>query len=90
MGGEFRSPMAIAVVGGLLVSTFLSLLFVPAFFTIMDDLGRLSARLFSRFIGPSEEPEAAHAPPIAVKDAHGERHEPDVRPAAAKEPAPAK
>src|SRR5205085_1219282 len=29
-GGEFRSPMAIAVIGGLLVSTALSLLFVPA------------------------------------------------------------
>ena len=36
-GGEFRSPMAIAVIGGLLVSTLLSLLFVPAFFAVMDD-----------------------------------------------------
>ena len=36
-GGEFRAPMAIAVVGGLLVSTFLSLVFVPSFYTIMDD-----------------------------------------------------
>lgn len=38
-GGEFRSPMAIAVIGGLLVSTLLSLLFVPAFFAVMDDVG---------------------------------------------------
>jgi multidrug efflux pump subunit AcrB len=37
-GAEFRSPMAIAVIGGLLVSTLLSLLFVPAFFAVMDDL----------------------------------------------------
>ncbi|MGC2141269.1 MAG: efflux RND transporter permease subunit [Methylovirgula sp.] len=37
-GVEFRSPMAIAVIGGLLVSTFLSLLFVPAFFAVVDDL----------------------------------------------------
>ena len=36
-GGEFRAPMAIAVIGGLLVSTFLSLVFVPSFYTIMDD-----------------------------------------------------
>ena len=50
-GGEFRSPMAIAVIGGLIVSTLLSLLFVPAFFTIMDDLGRLLWRLFGRFVG---------------------------------------
>jgi multidrug efflux pump subunit AcrB len=37
-GGEFRSPMAIAVIGGLIVSTFLSLLFVPAVFAVMDDV----------------------------------------------------
>jgi putative effector of murein hydrolase LrgA (UPF0299 family) len=44
-GGEFRSPMAIAVIGGLLVSTLLSLLFVPAVFAVMDDvrLGALRA-----------------------------------------------
>ncbi|HEY1736142.1 MAG TPA: efflux RND transporter permease subunit [Methylovirgula sp.] len=36
-GAEFRSPMAVAVIGGLLVSTLLSLLFVPAFFAVMDD-----------------------------------------------------
>jgi multidrug efflux pump subunit AcrB len=47
-GGEFRSPMAIAVIGGLIVSTFLSLLFVPAFFAVMDDLGRLVNRLWRR------------------------------------------
>ena len=39
-GGEFRSPMAIAVIGGLIVSTLLSLLFVPAFFAVMDDIRR--------------------------------------------------
>ena len=88
-GGEFRSPMAIAVIGGLLVSTFLSLLFVPAFFTLMDDFGALWGRLFGRFIGPSDEPEAAHAPSIAVKNAHDEPHQPEVRPAAAKVAAPA-
>jgi multidrug efflux pump subunit AcrB len=37
-GAEFRSPMAIAVIGGLLVSTLLSLLFVPAVFAVMDDV----------------------------------------------------
>ena len=41
-GGEFRAPMAIAVIGGLLVSTLLSLVFVPIFFTVMDDLSRCS------------------------------------------------
>lgn len=37
---ERRAPMAIAVIGGLLSSTILSLVYVPAFFTAMDDLER--------------------------------------------------
>jgi multidrug efflux pump subunit AcrB len=56
-GGEFRAPMAIAVIGGLLVSTMLSLVFVPAFFVLMDDLGRFFAWLFSRFVGATDEPD---------------------------------
>jgi hypothetical protein len=55
-GGEFRAPMAIAVIGGLLISTLLSLLFVPSFFIVMDDLGNLMRRIFGRFIGPADEP----------------------------------
>lgn len=53
-GGEFRSPMAIAVIGGLAVSTALSLLFVPAMFTVMDDVGRLASRLGRRLTGSKE------------------------------------
>lgn len=34
-GGEFRAPMAIAVIGGLLLSTILSLLFVPSLFSMI-------------------------------------------------------
>ncbi|MGB3247354.1 MAG: efflux RND transporter permease subunit [Sulfitobacter sp.] len=37
-GGEFRAPMAIAVIGGLLLSTVLSLLFVPSLFSVIDGL----------------------------------------------------
>jgi hydrophobic/amphiphilic exporter-1 (mainly G- bacteria), HAE1 family len=67
-GGEFRAPMAIAVIGGLLVSTALSLVFVPSFFTVMDDLGWLVWRMFKGFIGPSDEAPvaAAHAAPPAA------------------------
>src|SRR5271163_192222 len=57
-GGGFRSPMAIAVIGGLAMSTLLSLVFVPAVFTVMDDVGRGTWWLFSRFVGDAEEPEA--------------------------------
>ncbi|TXM67680.1 efflux RND transporter permease subunit [Methylobacterium sp. WL120] len=59
IGGEFRAPMAIAVIGGLIVSTGLSLVFVPAIFVLMDDLSRLIVRLFARFVGERDDPEDA-------------------------------
>ncbi|RFO98943.1 RND transporter [Rhodoferax lacus] len=43
---SFRAPMAIAVIGGLITSTFLSLLVIPAVFTYIDDLGQWTARKF--------------------------------------------
>ncbi|WP_127088514.1 efflux RND transporter permease subunit [Aquabacter cavernae] len=55
-GGAFRAPMAIAVIGGLLASTVLSLVFVPAVFSVMDDLDHLLSRIFGRFIGKKDEP----------------------------------
>ncbi len=46
---SFRSPMAVAVIGGLITSTLLSLLVVPAVYTFVDDAQqgwrRLAARL---------------------------------------------
>jgi len=46
---SFRSPMAIAVIGGLITSTLLSLLVVPAVFTYVDDIehwfGRMAGKL---------------------------------------------
>jgi hydrophobe/amphiphile efflux-1 (HAE1) family protein len=37
---DFRSPMAIAVIGGLITSTGLTLVIVPAVFTVFDDIER--------------------------------------------------
>ncbi len=45
---SFRSPMAIVVIGGLITSTFLSLLVIPVVFTWVDDLVSWSARLVRR------------------------------------------
>ncbi len=45
---SFRSPMAIAVIGGLITSTLLSLLVVPAVFTIIDDLEHWLGRKIRR------------------------------------------
>jgi HAE1 family hydrophobic/amphiphilic exporter-1 len=44
-GGSFRAPMAVAVIGGLITSTLLTLVLVPVAYSIMDILlGRLGAR----------------------------------------------
>ncbi len=55
-GGEFRSPMALAVIGGLLFSTVLSLVFVPAMFLVMDDIGTFSWRIGRRMLSSGGEP----------------------------------
>jgi multidrug efflux pump subunit AcrB len=41
---SFRAPMAIVVIGGLITSTFLSLLVIPVLFTYVDDLINLFKR----------------------------------------------
>lgn len=53
-GGEFRAPMAIAVIGGLLVSTVLSLLVIPSLHLIVSDLGDRTARIFKPFLQSAE------------------------------------
>jgi multidrug efflux pump subunit AcrB len=58
-GGEFRSPMALAVIGGLIFSTILSLVFVPAMFMVMDDLGALCWRFGKKLLVSSGEAEPA-------------------------------
>jgi multidrug efflux pump subunit AcrB len=45
---SFRAPMAIVVIGGLITSTFLSLLVIPVVFTLVDDAMRLTGRLLGR------------------------------------------
>ena len=54
-GGSFRAPMATAVIGGIMMSTVLSLVIVPSFYLIMDDLSNVLARFFGRFIGKKDE-----------------------------------
>jgi len=64
---SFRAPMAIAVIGGLLTSTFLSLLVIPALFTWVDDLLQWGLRRLAR-----RKHTAAPAAPAMVAGAeHG-------------------
>ena len=60
---SFRAPMGVAVIGGLLVSTVMSLFIVPAMFTVVDDFQKWLSR-FGRRRAENEEA-AAPAPSAA-------------------------
>ena len=45
---SFRAPMAIVVIGGLITSTFLSLLVIPVLFTFVDDVVQWTRKLTHR------------------------------------------
>ena len=52
-GSEFRAPMAIAVIGGVVSSTLLSLIVVPVFYLTIEGIKSRLARFFG--IGKSED-----------------------------------
>ncbi len=51
--GSFRSPMGVAVLGGLITSTLLSLLVIPAVYTYVDDFESLCANGWRKLTGTS-------------------------------------
>ena len=55
-GAEFRQPMAVAVIGGLITSTILSLVLVPVVYEIVDDFERWLAPKLGRLITPRDAP----------------------------------
>jgi multidrug efflux pump subunit AcrB len=56
---SFRAPMAIVVIGGLITSTFLSLLVIPVVFTFVDDVIGWAGRLVRRGApAPAESPKS--------------------------------
>ncbi len=55
-GSEFRQPMAVAVIGGLMTSTVLSLVLIPVVYEFVDDFERWLAPLMGRVITPRLAP----------------------------------
>jgi HAE1 family hydrophobic/amphiphilic exporter-1 len=58
-GGEWRAPLAVTVIGGLLTSTFLTLLVIPSVYTLVDDMQILVSGLPARL--PRLSSRRAHA-----------------------------
>ena len=72
--GSFRAPMAIAVIGGLTLSTLLTLVIVPAGFSLADDVEQwLGPKMRRWFTNGDGEHRGADAVP---------HREPDQRPGA--------
>lgn len=62
--GSWRAPMGVTVIGGLIMSTFLTLLLVPAYFSIAIDIETWIGRKFGRHLKATahEVPEAVDEP----------------------------
>jgi len=58
-GSEFRQPMAVAVIGGLITSTVLSLVLIPVVYEFVDDFERRISPFFARMITPRYAARAA-------------------------------
>jgi len=65
---SFRAPMARAVIGGLITSTLLSLLVVPAVFTYVDDLEHLMKRCLGMLRRHKHPAAPRQAAPKAVEN----------------------
>ncbi len=60
-GGESRAPMAVATIGGMATSTFLTLIIVPTVYTLLDDLGGWVTKK-ARKKGPEDKPRVIYRP----------------------------
>jgi multidrug efflux pump subunit AcrB len=66
LGGDtvFRQPMAVAVIGGLITSTALTLVIVPAAFTVIDDIEAWLAPKFGRVLTAQPPPPPVQPHPV--------------------------
>ncbi|TXI51613.1 MAG: efflux RND transporter permease subunit [Lysobacter sp.] len=65
LDSAFRAPMAVAVIGGLLSSTALSLIFVPVLFSFVYDFERWLGRRFASRRGRADDEDAEERLPAA-------------------------
>jgi len=59
---SWRAPMGVVVIGGLIFSTILTLVLVPAYFSLAIDMERWLGRKFVKLVDIGEAPGAAPVP----------------------------
>lgn len=74
-GSEQRAPMAITVIGGLILSTLLTLLVIPTLYTIVDDFVGGATRKVRRLFGLPEPKAQLHESMEASSDGHHSEEE---------------
>lgn len=76
-GGEVRAPMGVAIIGGLITSTALTLFVVPVIYTFMESISQLGFRIARRITGgeaadaAAAEDEAATSPSLRPLEPSG-------------------
>ncbi|WP_181704008.1 efflux RND transporter permease subunit [Chthonobacter albigriseus] len=88
-GGEFRAPMAIAVIGGLIVSTVLSLVYIPSVYSIMDSISHGIAVVFRWLLNPNPREAMDEVPAAAALPTHAHAQSMPAAEAPVPGPAPA-
>lgn len=67
-GSEFRAPLGIAVIGGLIVSTLLTLVVIPCMYSLLDDFSAWVGRvIWKRGVQPVEKGDKAVVEPADEK-----------------------
>ena len=74
-GSEFRQPMAVAVIGGLITSTMLSLVLVPVVYEFVDDFEQWLRPKLARLVTPREAPAPPEPPAGPILEALGSAYD---------------
>ncbi|MBV8084482.1 MAG: efflux RND transporter permease subunit [Chloroflexi bacterium] len=72
-GSELLKAAAIVLIGGLITSTLLTLVFVPSMYTVFDDIQNWVVGLFRR-VAPVRQPEPEELAYIGAENGHSPSH----------------
>ncbi len=72
-GSEFRAPLGVIIIGGMTLSTLLTLFVIPCSYTIFDDLSRWFSGVKSKAFHIPDQPAQPSEPPPVAETPHSDR-----------------